>query len=480
MRPAAATRTHSGPPSLRGLPVVLLALLFLFALPARAQSPDPLPHLTVHVPGSEGGGFDRAAQSMRAALLSEGLAREVQLVHSPGAGGLIGLSEFLRSETGNPHAVFVAGRSTVGATDFNRSSVSLRDAVPVAGMLGNAIAVAVPEASPLRSLEALLTAFRDDPDAIAWVGGSAGSQDELFLLELADALGVDRRAIDYRPVPGGGGAVVGLGLSGEADVILSSPEELAQPLRDGTLRLLATSHQVSGLNSPVAADVGIREISPDWRAVFAAPGLDASELDQLSSTFKALAGSSAWQEELSRNGWTDLYLSPTELGAFLDTESARIRSLRAPTALDARPLNPDLARVVGRPYRWLPPALALIALLLAAVVVQRWAARRRTQRLERNLATLKTEMDRRLLGAREHIEREFGQWRLTASEREVGWLLLKGLSFREVSEARGTSERTSRQQARAVYAKSGLGSRSDLSAYFFEDFVFGGEDAPAL
>ena len=245
MRPAASS-PRAAPP-LRWL--LALALLLSLAVPATSQTPEPLPHLTVHVPGSEGGGFDRAAQAMRTAILAEDLAGTVDLVHSPGAGGLIGLSEFLRSETGNPHAVFIAGRSTVGATDFNRSSVSLRDAVPVAGMLGGAIAVAVPEASPLRSLEALLAAFREDPDAIAWVGGSAGSQDELFLLEVADALGVDRRAIDYRPVPGGGRAVVRLGLSGEADVILSSPEELSESLRDGTLRLLATSHQVSSANS---------------------------------------------------------------------------------------------------------------------------------------------------------------------------------------------------------------------------------------
>jgi DNA-binding NarL/FixJ family response regulator len=60
---------------------------------------------------------------------------------------------------------------------------------------------------------------------------------------------------------------------------------------------------------------------------------------------------------------------------------------------------------------------------------------------------------------------------LTAAEREVGLLLLKGLSHKEVAAARGTSETTIRQQALAVYRKAGLRNRSDLSAFFLEDLL---------
>ena len=46
-----------------------------------------------------------------------------------------------------------------------------------------------------------------------------------------------------------------------------------------------------------------------------------------------------------------------------------------------------------------------------------------------------------------------------------------GLSLEVVAEARNTSEATVRQQALVVYRKSGLRSRSDLSAYFLEDLL---------
>jgi DNA-binding CsgD family transcriptional regulator len=62
-------------------------------------------------------------------------------------------------------------------------------------------------------------------------------------------------------------------------------------------------------------------------------------------------------------------------------------------------------------------------------------------------------------------------WQLSAAEREVALLLLKGLSTKEIATVRATSERTAREQARAVYAKAGLAGRAALSAYFLEDLL---------
>ena len=71
----------------------------------------------------------------------------------------------------------------------------------------------------------------------------------------------------------------------------------------------------------------------------------------------------------------------------------------------------------------------------------------------------------------EAIDRQFDRWELTPAEREVGLLLLKGLSLREIAEVRGTSERTTREQARNVYRKGGLAGRAELSAFFLEDLL---------
>lgn len=67
------------------------------------------------------------------------------------------------------------------------------------------------------------------------------------------------------------------------------------------------------------------------------------------------------------------------------------------------------------------------------------------------------------------LEIQFEQWSLSKSEQEVALLLLKGLSLEEISQIRGTKEKTIRQQASTIYQKSNLKGRHELSAYFLED-----------
>ena len=69
------------------------------------------------------------------------------------------------------------------------------------------------------------------------------------------------------------------------------------------------------------------------------------------------------------------------------------------------------------------------------------------------------------------IDQQFERWKLSAAEKEVAMLLLKGLSHREVADVRSTSERTARQQARGVYKKAELAGRAELAALFLEDLL---------
>jgi len=69
------------------------------------------------------------------------------------------------------------------------------------------------------------------------------------------------------------------------------------------------------------------------------------------------------------------------------------------------------------------------------------------------------------------IHSQFLQWSLTPSEQEVAMLLLKGLSFKEISAVRNTKEKTVRQQASTIYNKSNVEGRHEFAAWFLEDFI---------
>jgi DNA-binding CsgD family transcriptional regulator len=76
-----------------------------------------------------------------------------------------------------------------------------------------------------------------------------------------------------------------------------------------------------------------------------------------------------------------------------------------------------------------------------------------------------------LNGLGEAIDTQFSRWNLTEAEREVALLLLKGLSVKEISAVRATSERTIRAQSASLYSKAGLTGRAALSAFFLEDLL---------
>ena len=83
----------------------------------------------------------------------------------------------------------------------------------------------------------------------------------------------------------------------------------------------------------------------------------------------------------------------------------------------------------------------------------------------------KNEAESLLQGLGASINNQFERWQLTPSEKEIGLFLLKGLSHKEIAEIRETSERTVREQSRALYRKSSLAGRSSLSAFFLEDLL---------
>jgi DNA-binding NarL/FixJ family response regulator len=78
-------------------------------------------------------------------------------------------------------------------------------------------------------------------------------------------------------------------------------------------------------------------------------------------------------------------------------------------------------------------------------------------------------------GLRRAIAGQFNAWRLTDAEQEVAWLVLQGYSHKVIARRTGRSERTVRQHAVSVYAKSGQRGRAELAAYFLDDLLAPGD-----
>jgi len=309
-----------------------VVVLLLAATPLHAQ-----PSLTIVAPAAPGGGWDQTARVMQRVLAEIEPAVSVQVDNIPGAAGTIGLSRFVQSERGNPHALLVTGLVMVSGVITNASPVSLSDATPIARLTGETEVLVVPAASPHRTLADLIEAFKRDPGSISWGGGSAGGTDDLLVRLLAEQVGLPAARVNYIAFAGGGAALAAV-MGGQVTAAVSGYGEFAGQIAAGQLRALAISaaERIPGINAPTLRESGIALDLANWRAIVAPPGLSNAEHDQWIARMTRMATSPEWQRAIQQQGWDDLFLAGAGFRQFLLAEQSRVDAvLRRLAASDA-------------------------------------------------------------------------------------------------------------------------------------------------
>lgn len=355
-----ARRERSDWPRLRHVALTLM-LAPTLARPATADAQAPV---TIVAPAAPGGGWDQTARVMQQVLRETGLAPQVQVLNAAGAAGTIGLARFVQSERGNPHALLVTGLVMVSGIAMNRPPVTLADVTPLARLSGEYEVIVVPAASPFRTLAQLVAAFRGNPRAVSWGGGSAGGTDEVLVRLLAEWAGVPPDQVNYIAYSGGGQALASV-MGAHVSAAVSGWGEFSSQVERGALRALALSSptRVAGVEVPTFREQGVDLDLLNWRGVVAPPGLTPAERRAALERVRRMARSSAWTAALSRHGWADLYLDGDAFEQFLREETARIA--------------PVIARAGGRRGTTGLPLYVLLggALACAASLLERRRAR---------------------------------------------------------------------------------------------------------
>ena len=125
----------------------------------------------------------------------------VQITNVGGAGGAVGLPQFLNQWKGQGNALMVGGMVMVGAIIANKSPVRLAQATPIARLTGEFLALVVPAQSPFKSAKDFAAALKADPAKVPVAGGSAGGSDHILLGMIAKAVGVPRPRSATSPSP---------------------------------------------------------------------------------------------------------------------------------------------------------------------------------------------------------------------------------------------------------------------------------------
>jgi putative tricarboxylic transport membrane protein len=299
---------------------VAFAAITLVASTAFAQQ-----ELKIIAPAGPGGGWDTAARSIQQVLTQTGLAKSVQVVNVTGAGGTVGLAQFVNQAKGDPNQLMVNGITMIGAILTNKSPVNLEQVTPIARLTGDPLVIVVPANSPIKSVKELADAVKADPAKVTWAGGSAGGADHILAALFTKAAGSDPSKVNYIAFSGGGEALAAM-LGGRVTAGVSGYGEFESQIKAGKLRALAISSgkRLANADVPTLKEQGLDVEVVNWRAIVAGPDITAEQKKALTETVEKVVKSKEWAEILKQRGWEDFYLAGEPFQGFLKDEQVRV------------------------------------------------------------------------------------------------------------------------------------------------------------
>jgi putative tricarboxylic transport membrane protein len=313
----------------QGFRALAIGGIVALATPALAQM-----ELKIMAPAAPGGGWDQTARSMQQALVASGAAKSAQVVNVPGAGGTVGLAQFVNGAKGDGNQLMVNGFVMVGAILMNKAPVSLDQVTPVARLTEETQVIVVPANSPIKTAKDLAEAAKKDVSKVTFAGGSAGGVDHIMAALFVGAAGADASKVNYVAFSGGGESLAAI-LGGKVTAGISGYGEYEGQIKAGRLRAIGISapQRRPGVEVPTFKEQGIDLVITNWRSVMGAPGINDQQKKALGDAIDKMVKSAAWKDILKQKGWDDAYLAGDGFAKFLKDEQVRVQKVLSSVGL---------------------------------------------------------------------------------------------------------------------------------------------------
>ncbi|MFF3938137.1 Bug family tripartite tricarboxylate transporter substrate binding protein [Streptomyces phaeofaciens] len=313
-----------------------VSLLAVSACGATADKEDagsggdkPVSGLRLMVPNTPGSGYDTTARTVAQVMQDSEVASGVQVYNLPGAGGTVGLQRLV-NEDGNGKLAMQMGLGVVGAAYTSKSSAKLTHTTPIAKLIEEAGAIVVSKDSPYKTIGDLVTAWKNDPKKVAVGGGSSpGGPDHLLPMQLAQAVGIEPKQVNYVGYDGGGELLPAI-LGNKIAFGASGFGEFLDQIEAGQVRVLAVTSEKpieAVADAPTLKDSGIDLVFTNWRGIVAPPGITDAQKKTWIDAMTKMHDSEQWKAELTKRGWTDAFVTGDDFGTYLKNQDKSVASL---------------------------------------------------------------------------------------------------------------------------------------------------------
>ncbi|MFZ4409426.1 MAG: tripartite tricarboxylate transporter substrate-binding protein, partial [Paracraurococcus sp.] len=279
------------------------------------------------VPFTPGGGADTTAR-LSAPSFAAVLGQPAVVENRPGGGGTIGAQEVARAAPDGTTLLVDAANQAVAPFIFRSLAFDYATAfTPISRVTVYPLVLVVRPASPLRSLEVLLSRARAEPGRLSYSSSGNAISNHIATALLASRAKVELTHAPYR----GGGPALQAVLAGDVDFGFATVASSAALIQQGQLRALAvsTAARVATLPEvPTVAELGFPGYDQaEWNGVYGPAGLADEAVARIHAACLAALADAAVQQRLAALGAIGLGTDPAHFAAFLKTERTAMEVL---------------------------------------------------------------------------------------------------------------------------------------------------------
>ncbi len=305
--------------------VLLTTALFAAALSvapaAHAAWPTDRP-IQMVVPYAPGGTAD-ALSRLIAEQLGPKLGTTVIIVNKPGASGVIGQTAVAQAAADGYTVLYDATPYAINPQLQKLPYDPQKDLQPVMLVGQTPMFLAVPKASPYKTVQDLLKAARQAPGKLTFSSGGQGTVQymgaELFL----QGAGVKALHVPYKS----GGPAIQATMAGEVDFGFANVSALTGHVKAGTLRPLAITAAARNSNYadvPTIAESAVKAYEVfEWNGIFAPAGMPRESVQRLNTALREVLDSTQLKARFFALGSRVVASSPEDFRKFLAQEDAR-------------------------------------------------------------------------------------------------------------------------------------------------------------
>jgi tripartite-type tricarboxylate transporter receptor subunit TctC len=301
------------------LGTLFAALVFAAAaVPALAQN-YPAKPVRIIVPFAPGGGSDFIGRFI-AQRLTDSLGKQVIVENKPGAGGVLGIEQGVKSAPDGYTLVLIASSYTVNPAIYKLGFDPVGDITPIIQLSQGPLLVVVRPSLPAKNLKELIALAKSKPGQINFASSGQGSVIHLAT-ELFDTMaGVKMNHIPYK----GTGPALTDTIGGQTDVFFSSTATAMPHVQAGKLRALAvtTAKRIPALpNVPTVAEAGVPGYDVVlWHGLIGPKGMPREIVARVNAEATKALKLKETAQQLQNDGVAPAGGTPEEFGATIKKE----------------------------------------------------------------------------------------------------------------------------------------------------------------